>query len=34
VVTAGRWKVLPGGDVRRYTSAEEIKAGHDAYLID
>jgi secreted Zn-dependent insulinase-like peptidase len=34
VVAPGRWKRLPGGTVKRYTSAADIKRGHQSYLVD
>ena len=34
VVTPGQWDSLPQGGYRRYDSAEAIKDGHDAYIID
>ena len=34
VVAPGKSGLLPEGDMRRYESAESIKAGHQAYIID
>ena len=34
VVTPGQWGKLPQGDYQRYEAAEDIKNGHDAYIID
>lgn len=34
VVAPGRWDRFPAGDSKRVDSAEAIKSGHDAYLID
>ena len=34
VVAPGKWGLLPKGDFRVYDSAEAIKRGHAAYVID
>ncbi len=34
VVTPGRWDDLPEGDFSRYNSADAIKSGHDAYIVE
>jgi secreted Zn-dependent insulinase-like peptidase len=34
VVTPGQWGELPPVAGKRYTSADEIKAGHDTYVIE
>jgi len=34
VVTPGRWDRMPEGDVTHYDSAEAIKSGHDAYIVE
>lgn len=34
VVTPGQWDSLPQGGYQRYDSAEAIKDGHEAYIID
>jgi secreted Zn-dependent insulinase-like peptidase len=34
VVAPGRWGDLPKGDFSRYDSAEAIKRGHDAYIVE
>lgn len=34
VVAPGKWGIVPQGDARVYDSAEAIKRGHEAYIID
>ena len=34
VVAPGHWDRLPKGDYHRYDSAEAIKEGHEAYIVD